>query len=218
MFHALLHMKEVFELAEKMRRFIQLSFLMAFVLLFSLGKIQMWMGIFLGSVLAALLFGRFYCGWICPINTLMETINWVYRKLGLKRKTVPKWIKSPSIRYAVLAVFLAILVFTMVSGERLPISTWTTGIGSIMTLFFEPALWHRYICPHGTLLSLIGSRAKHRFVVDNDKCIKCGICKKVCPADAVDMANKEAPVIVAGSCLECLMCKNTCPKEAIKYV
>lgn len=53
-------------------RIFQLIFLGVFVMLIKLGKLQLWFAIFLISIIATPLFGRFYCGWLCPINTLMD--------------------------------------------------------------------------------------------------------------------------------------------------
>src|SRR5690554_5847952 len=105
-------------MAIKIRKVFQLFFLAAFIGLFALGKIQMWMVIFLASIIAAILFGRFYCGWICPANTLMEGIGWIYKKLGIKPTKTPGWLKTPVVRYGVLALFLAAMVFVQVSGRK----------------------------------------------------------------------------------------------------
>ena len=52
----------------------QLIALILFIVLLITGRIQVWMGIFLVSAVLALFFGRIYCGWICPINTVMRLV------------------------------------------------------------------------------------------------------------------------------------------------
>ena len=59
---------------------VQIVSLALFVFLFIKGKIQVWMIIFLGSALLTLVVSRFYCGWICPINTIIRPITWIKRK------------------------------------------------------------------------------------------------------------------------------------------
>ncbi len=52
------------------------------------------------------------------------------------------------------------------------------------------------------------------FWVD-DKCNRCGICFKVCPAQNIEMVN-EKPVW-RHRCEQCLACLQWCPEEAIQY-
>lgn len=205
-------------MTSKIKQITQILFLAAFIFLVALGKVQMWMFIFLGSVAAAFIFGRFYCGWLCPTNTLTEGVNWLYKKLGLKRKAVPAGFKTPVIRYGILALFVMTLVFTMVMGKKIPVLLILTIVGVILTLFFTPALWHRYLCPYGTLLGFTGSFAKFGYRIDNSQCTKCGICKAVCPGEAVEMeSRKDFPKIETSLCLECRACVEKCPKDTIKY-
>jgi len=52
-----------------------------------------------------------------------------------------------------------------------------------------------------------------------DKCIGCGICAKVCPADNIQIVPREGnkPLAVLGkNCTECLSCLHWCPQTAIQ--
>jgi len=64
----------------------------------------------------------------------------------------------------------------------------------------------------------ISFRSVHKldknFWVD-DKCNRCGICSKVCPAQNIEMVN-EKPVWLH-RCEQCLACLQWCPQEAIQY-
>jgi len=202
----------------KFKPAIQVAFLAAFLVLITGGRVHIWMFVFLGSVFAAVLFGRFYCGWICPINTITDGINWFYDKLKIKRKAVPERLKSPIVRYGLLILFIAVMVLTLKSGKKLPVLPVLAVMGVLLTLVFVPALWHRYLCPYGTFMNITGRYAKHYWKVDKDSCIKCGMCKKTCPAEAVIMESREVPAeIDRGLCLECTACTKSCPKDAIKY-
>jgi NADH-quinone oxidoreductase subunit F/NAD(P)H dehydrogenase (quinone)/NADP-reducing hydrogenase subunit HndC len=53
------------------------------------------------------------------------------------------------------------------------------------------------------------------FVVDPEKCTKCGACFRACPADAVIWKKKEVAVIVKEKCVECLTCFDKCKFDAI---
>lgn len=54
-----------------------------------------------------------------------------------------------------------------------------------------------------------------RFFVETDKCVSCGICKKVCPIDNITL-EKGRPVIHS-ECIRCGACTHNCPKNAIRY-
>ena len=53
------------------------------------------------------------------------------------------------------------------------------------------------------------------FVVSVDKCTKCGICFKNCPADAIKWKKKEPAFIDINKCIKCLSCITNCPADAI---
>ena len=50
---------------------IRLVFLTVFLLLMIKGKVILWLGLFALSLIAAVFLGRVYCGYACPMNTLM---------------------------------------------------------------------------------------------------------------------------------------------------
>jgi NADH:ubiquinone oxidoreductase subunit F (NADH-binding)/(2Fe-2S) ferredoxin/NAD-dependent dihydropyrimidine dehydrogenase PreA subunit len=54
-----------------------------------------------------------------------------------------------------------------------------------------------------------------QFEVDVDKCIKCGICFKRCPAGAIQWQKKEPALIMKDKCVKCLSCITNCPADAI---
>jgi NADH-quinone oxidoreductase subunit F len=53
------------------------------------------------------------------------------------------------------------------------------------------------------------------FVVDEAKCIKCGMCYKVCPSDAIEWKKKEVARINQKKCIKCKSCITECPVMAI---
>jgi len=54
-----------------------------------------------------------------------------------------------------------------------------------------------------------------KFEVDEEKCIKCGICFKRCPAEAVQWQKKQTALILKDKCVQCLSCITHCPSDAI---
>ncbi len=58
-------------------------------------------------------------------------------------------------------------------------------------------------------------RGKARLI--EGKCIACGArCQISCPVDAIDMNEKEEPIISAEKCIGCRKCIKACPAEALE--
>ena len=53
------------------------------------------------------------------------------------------------------------------------------------------------------------------YKIDNDECFLCGLCKKVCPADAVIDAGDQY-IIDQEKCIKCKACYDACPIDVIK--
>ena len=54
-------------------------------------------------------------------------------------------------------------------------------------------------------------------VINQEKCIKCGICDRSCPLDVIyfDDTEKKAEVRYANECWMCGACRQVCPAKAI---
>ncbi len=201
-----------------MRNFVQGVFLVIFIFLILQGKQQLWMIVFLLGVLGALCLGRFYCAWLCPINTCMEIVDRIYNKLGIQRLAVPNWAKSKWVRGIMLGLFLLTMVMILASGQKIPVMLILTIAGVMLSLFYVPAFWHRYLCPYGTILNFTGKWARNFYTVDQENCVRCGKCKQACPAEAIIMKDpQDYPIIDKGLCLECTQCVQACQKDAIHY-
>lgn len=52
--------------------------------------------------------------------------------------------------------------------------------------------------------------------LEKKKCIQCGQCFEVCPANAIDFKSGEYPKFLRKVCISCLCCMEMCPQQAIK--
>lgn len=194
---------------------IQLFFLAVFAVLVFMGKPQLWMVFFATSMILAFFLSRVYCGYICPINTLMKPMKWIKKKLHLKDHKVSPFLEKPITRILILVLFMSLFLLSVASGKKLPVLPAMVLLGAMLTLFFHEELWHRFLCPYGLFLSFPAKKAKHFIAISSDLCVNCTKCAKVCPSRAV--LRKDKHEILKEECLVCGECIRSCPTEAITY-
>jgi ferredoxin-type protein NapH len=79
-------------------------------------------------------------------------------------------------------------------------------------------LWCR-ICPLGALTGLFSTftpfkqLALTKLYKDEEKCTKCGVCKRVCPTQATAMYEKKGGDVTESRCMLCARCVEMCPYE-----
>src|SRR5271169_3621593 len=78
--------------------------------------------------------------------------------------------------------------------------------------------WCR-ICPLGGLTALFSTFtpfkqiAMTRLQKNEQKCTRCGVCKRVCPTQATDMYEKKGGNVTESRCILCARCVEDCPYE-----
>lgn len=178
-----------------------------------------WLGLFLVSLFSATIFGRFYCGYICPMNTVMGATGKLSKKLNWRTKSVPKVLQSKYLPWIVLILMVVTMVLSKkVFHQEVPILILLMTVSILVTLRYEEWVFHNHICPYGALLSVTGRGARFSTKVEQDLCIGCKKCETVCPSKAisVDRLTKVAQ-IDQSTCHQCQACTMVCPKNAIHY-
>lgn len=197
---------------------IRLLFLGLFIFLLAKGKLMLWFALFAVSLVVALIFGRIYCGYVCPMNTLMIPTEWIAKKLKLQTNIAPKWLKDRNYTWVALASSVAIMIFSKrLLSINIPILPIWLIISILVTLRYKPAVFHNLICPFGALQRACGKFAGIVKKVDAGACIGCKLCEMACPAEAIAVGENKKAVIDSSLCHQCNTCEQACPQNTISY-
>jgi ferredoxin-type protein NapH len=177
-------------------------------------------------------FGRFFCGWICPATLLYELNTnatvWLHKaglptgKLHLDRR----------LKYGVLAlglvlsamtgsVLVAIIYPPAIIGRELYYGLALGGFGAgavffALTLLFDILVarrgFCRYLCPGGALYSLLGRYRLFRIRRTVETCNDCAKCNAVC-----EFARGPMHDDFGQECNNCSACIAVCPTQALIF-
>ena len=198
---------------------IRILFLALFIFLLANGKVVLWLALFAISLIAALIFGRVYCGYVCPMNTLMGPAEWLSKKLKLQTEDAPKWLKNGYFTWITLGISIAVMLLSKrLLHLDLPVLPFWLVMSILITLRYKPAVFHNLICPFGALQRTFGRFARLSEKVDKDACIGCKLCEKACPSNAIVVSSEDKKAVInTALCHQCTNCRQVCPKEAIHY-
>jgi ferredoxin-type protein NapH len=192
--------------------------------------------VFIALFISSLIFGRAFCGWLCPAGGLQESCAQVVDK-KVKGK------KANFIKYIIWVPWLLtiILAFVMAGGVKTVDFLYMTdhGIsvsdisGFIMYFFvvglimgLSLLLGRRGMCHSICWMApfmVIGTKIKSRLGypslrlrAEPGKCVGCGLCTKNCPMSLEVAKMVQADQMQNSECILCGECADHCGKKAIE--
>lgn len=198
----------------------------------------------LGAALVAGIYavigGRLYCSWVCPVNMVTDFAAWLRPRLGIREGVV----LDRRIRYWLLAGVLAasaatgtiawefVNPVTMLHRGLVYGSAFGAGAASFITvavllldLGVAPRAWCGALCPVGAFYGVLGSKSLLRVSAQGRaRCDKCMECFSVCPERQVinpalwGADQGHGPVILARECTDCGRCIDVCSKNVFRFV
>lgn len=185
------------------------------------------------AFLLTLVFGRFFCGWMCHFGAVQEFAWWVFSKFGIK----PKTINSRLIAFLPLFIlfhFYIIPHFNIENFSKIEVDLSTPNVWAFLpgiiigslTFIIDGFLivyllgrkgFCRFVCPWGAFLKIptVLSTFKVRKTGD---CTHCNMCTSGCPI-AIDVSYEinQFNKVINSNCTSCMICIDDCPENALSY-
>lgn len=195
----------------------------------------------IGLAAFTILFGRFFCGYLCAFGTLGDLTYWLsglFQAKILKRKrqfSLPKKVFPilQKLKYLNLAFIVAVTalgmagslqgtsawdVFSRLTALRLPADGYRIGILCLVLVVIGMALQSRFfcqfLCPLGAFFAVLPMLPFAQLRRDPEKCLpRCNACRNQCPVDL----KLEKDGFRNGECISCEKCAGICPRDNLRY-
>lgn len=178
---------------------------------------------------------RVFCGWICPMNLVVEAAQWLRTKCGFSADFVRISKKS---RYVVLA---GVLIASAATGSAAfeAVSPqgflwrdliWGSGLSALacalaifaLELFVMRDGWCGHLCPLGAFWACVGHaqpRPQLSIRFEAKQCTHCGDCLHVCPERQIIRFKtlEKLNRIPTAECIACGRCISICPENALHF-
>lgn len=170
------------------------------------------------KIFGPLIFGRGWCGYACWTAMVLDLLPYKNPKSPRKRIGFIRYIV-----FAAALIFVASL-FLLQAADLERVMFWSFLIGNLIyyavgiILAFalkDNRAFCKYICPITVFLKPMSYFSWMRVRVDEEKCISCNKCRRVCPMN-VDMLDSSRKRENGTECILCMECIDNCPKQALK--
>lgn len=182
----------------------------------------------------ALIGGRTYCSWVCPINPVTDAAHWLHVKFEIPKGWQPKrhtrlWLLgmvlvvsalSGTIAWEVINPITMVhrgLVFGMGAAWGIVIAVF------LFDLFVSRRGWCGHLCPVGAFYGLLGQKSLLRVSASKRAaCDDCMDCFAVCPemqviTPALRGKGGDTPLILSRDCTNCGRCIDVCSVDVFSF-
>jgi len=187
------------------------------------------------AVFYALVGGRVYCAFVCPMNVVTDAARWLAKRFNLSKGWVPQreirlWLLGATLLTALISGTLAwelinpvsILHRSLVFGFGY---TWTMVLAVFLfDLLISRRGWCGHICPVGAFYGLLGTFSLIRVAAKKrEQCNDCMDCFAVCPEPHVitpalrGAESGTGPVIISRDCTNCGRCIDVCAENVFTF-
>lgn len=191
-------------------------------------EVPSWTWLPLLTLTSTLLWGRIFCGWLCPFGALL-TLTDKFGRVVFKKKSSTRskvlhtvrpmrgyWLLFVAIFFVLGSNWVFFLTpFALFSHELVRVLMgdipWML-IGIIVVTLLFSRIWCSILCPTGVLLSLATKLSLFRYQIAGN-CVQCEKCTRAC---SVGSASSHIGVTKEG-CLACGDCQSVCPTKAIEW-
>ena len=196
--------------------------------------------------LLVFIFGRFACGWLCPLGFIQDLGE---RTLKLLKVPLRRPLRqSNAVRFGMATLVLGHFLVMPVLAAPVKVwqfdwlfrEPWLLGfpfraglfaldlmllfvvLGLLLPYFFGPRPYCKLVCETGYLFDLTSrfsfGRVRRNEGFERDTCLSCQRCSNICP-QGINVFEEVHLFdrVVSSGCISCMQCVNTCPNDTIVY-
>ncbi len=169
-------------------------------------------------VVLAFIFGRHFCGYLCPIGALQEIFyNIPLKKIVIRQKKALTIVRLFIFLGIIAAAFIFLIGVIPFFGIKpfFSLAVTAASLVFIVVLIISLFIYRpfcRVICPNGLLFQIAAAPARLK-IYRTAACIECGKCERACPTDESKRSDCKS------ECYFCHRCIDACPVEgkALRY-
>lgn len=190
--------------------------------------------LFIAQFISALLFGRAFCGWLCPAGALQDVCAGIRSKPAGQRQNIIKYLIWVVWLGAIIAGFISAggpkhvnILYLTDSGISVdaPAGYFVYFSVVLLVVVLSLTLGRRGFC-HSTCwmapFMVLGTKLRDalhlpglRLTAEPNRCIGCGACNKVCPMSLPVSDLVKNGKLAQSECVLCANCADTCPKKVL---
>ena len=171
-------------------------------------------------LILTLAFGRFFCGWICPLGAMIDLFSNIRKKRASldavrnrRMSLVKYYILGSMLLFSIFGISITWMLDPMTITARflvfgsIPMVVFACG-----SAFIVKRLWCRAVCPLGAIYALV---ARLSLLERNvGKCTACFRCKANCRMQAV----KDDMGYIKDECILCMDCIYDCQSYETRFI